>query len=335
MDSAEYNKKFARRFVLISVLICIILLFFTLQIFLDGFLGAVILYILLRPLMRKMMFEKKMNASLSAVLLMLLTFFVVLIPIYLIALMIIPRVQALLENGSMLMSTLENADQKFYAVFHTHVLTNENLTKIQASITDYITGFVSQSLIILTDIALLYIFLYYLLINTGKLEKYVTKIIPFSDEKVDEFAKELEDQTKSNAIAMPLLAICQGLFAALGYWLFGVPEPLFWGVITGIFSLLPAIGTAFIWVPAGIYQLSEGATWQGIAIIIYGILIIGLVDNVFRLMFQKKFADVHPLITVIGVIVGLQLFGLPGLIFGPLLISYFLLLIRILKEEFL
>ena len=98
---------------------------------------------------------------------------------------------------------------------------------------------------------------------------------------------------------------------------------------------MPMIGSALIWVPAGIFKLSEGASWQGIAIILYGLLVIGTVDNVFRLVFQKKFADIHPLITILGVIVGLQLFGVPGLIFGPLLISYFILLLKIFNEEFL
>ncbi|HRS40237.1 MAG TPA: AI-2E family transporter, partial [Bacteroidia bacterium] len=74
---------------------------------------------------------------------------------------------------------------------------------------------------------------------------------------------------------------------------------------------------------------------QGVAILLYGILVISVVDNVFRFVFQKKFADVHPLITEIGVIVGLQLFGVPGIIFGPLLISYFLIMLRIFREEFL
>ena len=189
--------------------------------------------------------------------------------------------------------------------------------------------------VMLVCFLLLYLFFYYLLVNTGKIEKYLGEIIPFSPDKMDRFSKELEAQTKSNALGIPLLAICQGLFASLGYWIFGIPEPFFWGLMTGFFSLLPMVGSALIWVPAGLYKLSEGSNWQGIAIILYGILVIGMVDNVFRLVFQKKFADIHPMVTILGVIIGLQLFGVPGLIFGPLLIGYFILLLKIFKEEFL
>jgi len=81
-------------------------------------------------------------------------------------------------------------------------------------------------------------------------------------------------------------------------------------------------------------MLSLGKQWQGIATLVYGIVVIGNIDNVMRFVIQKKFADVHPLITVFGVIIGLQLFGLPGLIFGPLMISYFLLGVKIYRKNY-
>lgn len=335
MKAEEYNKKFARRFLITGMLICLVLFYFSLQIFIDGFLGAVILYVLFRPTMRKLVEERKWKTGLAALSILLLSFFIVLVPVYFILSMIIPKVFFMFSQGTMMMDSLTKADLKFYELTGFHILTSTNISGLQSSITSYITNFLGASLNILTDLALLYFFLYYLLVNTGKIEKYLEEIIPFSQEKFDRFAKELEAQTKSNALGIPLLAIFQGLSAALGYYFFDIPEPFFWGMLTGLFSLLPMIGSAFIWVPAGIFQLSQGLTWQGIAIIVYGILVIGTVDNVFRLVFQKKFADIHPLITIVGVIVGIQLFGIPGLIFGPLLISYFILLFKIYKEEFL
>lgn len=335
MNGEEYNKKFARRFVIVCLLICLVLFYTTLQIFMDGFLGAVILYVLFRPMMRRLVEKRKWKPGLSAISILLLSFFIVLIPVYLIVSMIIPRVYIMFSSGSLLVDSLTKADAKFNELTGFHILTPSNMESLQSSMTGYVTNFLGESLNILTDIALLYFFFYYLLINTGKIENYLQRIIPFSQEKIARFAKELEDQTKSNALGIPLLAVLQGIFAAVGYWIFGIPEPFFWGMLTGFFSLLPMIGSALIWVPAGIFQLSQGNTWQGAAILVYGVLVIGTVDNVFRLFFQKKFADIHPLITIVGVIVGLQLFGVPGLIFGPLLISYFLILLKIFKEEFL
>ncbi|MBP9922881.1 MAG: AI-2E family transporter [Bacteroidia bacterium] len=335
MEQEEYNKKFARRFVIVSLLICLILFYSTLSIFLDGFLGAIILYVLFRPLMIRLVEVKKWKKGLAATTILIISFFIIFVPVYFIGSLILPRIYMIFSSGSLTMDALQKADNQLQNLIGFQVLTPENLASLQSSATGFITNFLGASLNILTDLLLLYLFFYYLLVNTGKIEKYLGEIIPFSPDKMDRFSKELEAQTKSNALGIPLLAICQGLFASLGYWIFGIPEPFFWGLMTGFFSLLPMVGSALIWVPAGLYKLSEGSNWQGIAIILYGILVIGMVDNVFRLVFQKKFADIHPMVTILGVIIGLQLFGVPGLIFGPLLIGYFILLLKIFKEEFL
>jgi len=174
-----------------------------------------------------------------------------------------------------------------------------------------------------------------MLVNTGKMEKTMFEYLPVDNVLLKRFTTELQMQTFSNAIGAPLLALVQGLIAALGYWIFGIDEPFFWGLMTGFFSFLPVVGTAAIWVPAAVFQYSAGYQWQGVAIFLYGLFVIGLLDNVLRFIFQKRFAGVHPLVTVIGVLAGISLFGIPGIIFGPLLISYFLLLMKILNEEFL
>jgi predicted PurR-regulated permease PerM len=80
--------------------------------------------------------------------------------------------------------------------------------------------------------------------------------------------------------------------------------------------------------------LSTNQNWQGMGLLTYGVIVISNVDNVFRFVLQKKFANVHPLITVFGVIIGIQLFGLPGFIFGPLLISYFILGVKIYQSAY-
>ena len=111
-------------------------------------------------------------------------------------------------------------------------------------------------------------------------------------------------------------------------------HPLVWGVLTGCSGVLPVVGAGLIWAPAGVIMLATAESWQGIGILLYGTLIISLMDNFFRLVFARWFANVHPVITILGVIIGLQWFGLPGLVFGPLLIAYFFLLVKIYQKEF-
>jgi predicted PurR-regulated permease PerM len=99
--------------------------------------------------------------------------------------------------------------------------------------------------------------------------------------------------------------------------------------------MLPVVGAALAYVPLAIIFFANGSNWQGIFMLIYGFGVIGLVDNVFRFTLQKKIGNVHPLVTVFGVIIGIGLFGFIGLIFGPLLISLFLLLLKIYSSEFI
>ena len=112
-------------------------------------------------------------------------------------------------------------------------------------------------------------------------------------------------------------------------------EPFFWFGVTCIAGMLPVVGAALAYVPLAIIFFANDQTWQGVAMTIFGFGIIGTVDNVLRFTLLKKMGNVHPLTTVFGVIIGLSLFGFIGLIFGPLLISLFMLLLKIYSSEFI
>ena len=125
-----------------------------------------------------------------------------------------------------------------------------------------------------------------------------------------------------------------GIFAAIGYLIFGVKDWGMWGFVTGVFAFFPLVGTMIIWVPLVIYLYTGGHNITATGLTIYSIVVTGNIDYITRLGLLKKIGNVHPMITVLGVIVGLKLFGFMGLIFGPLLISYFIILLKIYVNEF-
>jgi predicted PurR-regulated permease PerM len=98
--------------------------------------------------------------------------------------------------------------------------------------------------------------------------------------------------------------------------------------------MLPVVGAALAYVPLSLLLFANGDNTRGLLILVYGLFIVGLSDNAFRFWFNKKFGDIHPLITVFGVIIGVSVFGFIGLIFGPILISLFLLLVKIYDSEY-
>ena len=139
----------------------------------------------------------------------------------------------------------------------------------------------------------------------------------------------------SNTIGIPLIAFIQGIVGLIGYLIIGINEPFLWFAATCITAMMPVVGAALVYVPLTVMLFANGETGRGIAMGIWGFGLIGLVDNLFRFIINKKLGDIHPLITIFGVIAGLQLFGFIGLVFGPLLISMFILLLRIYGNEFL
>ncbi len=335
MLSSNSGQDYTRMFLMIAIVISAFAFVYTLSIFIDAFLGAVILYLLFRHFMRWLVLKKKWNKYLSAILILFVTFILIMTPVLAASFMIIPKLTLFFKEGTVITNVINEAGRSFEALTGYQLLGPEDLVRLREKSAEYITNFVGRTLIIITDIALMYFILFYMLINVGKTEAFVERNLPFTPKRVKSFSKELITQTYSNTLGAPLLGLIQSIFAAGGYYLFGLPDPIFWGVMTGLFSFFPVVGSTLIWLPAGIFQLSYGSPWEGWAIILYGVTVISSVDNIFRFIFQKKFANVHPLITVIGVIVGLQLFGVTGIIFGPLLISYFIILLKIFKEEYI
>jgi predicted PurR-regulated permease PerM len=176
--------------------------------------------------------------------------------------------------------------------------------------------------------------LFFMFTGGRAMEQTVKQFIPLHQDSVIALAQETKHMVKANAIGIPLISIVQGFAAWLGYLIFGLNDALMWGFLTGVFAFFPIVGTMMIWVPLVIYLFSQGLTGPGTGLLIYSLLVTGNVDYLARVSLMKKIGNVHPLITVFGVIVGLQLFGFMGFIFGPLVFSYVIILIKIYAHEF-
>lgn len=317
------------------LVLLVIFLFYSLRNFITSFLGAIIFYVLFKHFMQKLVYNRKWKKSLAAILIIFFSFLIVIVPLMGLSYILYSKISNVVTDPSSLLQGLHQLDAKVQSMAGKGFLNDENFQKVQSLLSNLIPNVLTQALQILSGIVMMYFILYYLLTSIDKSKEDLMLFSPFSRQNTQLFFTELKSMTVSNAIAVPLIAAAQGAVSGFGFWIFGLHEPFFWGVMCGCASIIPIIGSGLIWVPAGLFIVATGETWQGVGIFAYGILVISTMDNVFRFLFQKKFADVHPVITILGVIVGLQWFGLPGLVFGPLLISYFLLMLRIYKTEYL
>ena len=151
---------------------------------------------------------------------------------------------------------------------------------------------------------------------------------------MEKLATETDLMIRANALGIPVICFVQGIFAAIGYLIFGIHDWGLWGFLTGVFAFFPLLGTMVIWIPLVIYLYSAGQGLTATGLAVYSLVVTGNIDYITRLGLLKKLGNVHPMITVLGVIVGLKLFGFMGLVFGPLLISYFIILVKIYMSEF-
>jgi len=320
----------------ISLLVILgIFLLMALSIYLRAILGAVILYVLFKPAMIWLTERRKWKHTISAVTLLIASFSLVIVPIFFIGYLLMDKATTMLENKQIYIDFLKGFESLVSGYIKIDLFSTENIQKLQGTVAEFASGFLGGFLSTLADLAIMYFLLFYMLINAKKLEKTVFFYMPYNKQNAHLFQKELEGQVLSNVLGAPLLAIIQGIFATVSFYFVGLPDPFFWGMMCGFFSFIPFVGTALVWLPAGLYLLTINNYWQGIVILVYGAVVISNIDNIFRFVLQKKFADVHPVITVIGVIIGLNWFGVVGIIYGPLLMSFFLIMVKIFRIQFL
>ncbi len=330
----EQHYKVNRYIFLACIIVFALLLLYSLSEFLTAFLGAVILYVLSKPAMIWLVEKKKWKKPLAAIALIVVSFFIFLLPVILAGSLLYKEISIVVSNPSIIIEPLKDIDVLLKDRLHFTLLSTQNLEKIQLFAGQSLSIVLNTGLNFFTNITMMYFFLYFLMVNINKIEKGVEQYLPFNNDSVKLFGNELVAQTISNAIGIPLIAVIHGLLGFIAYLIAGIDQAGFLGVVTAFASVVPVVGTALVWVPVSIFLFINGATGYGIFILAWGIIVIGLSDNLIRFLLAKKMADVHPVVTVLGIILGLKYFGITGLIFGPLLISYFLILLKIYYTQY-
>ncbi len=336
MDQQQslFNNRLKQVVVLILIVLISALLIGQLTEFLPGILGGVTLYILSRGYYFQLIFKRKWNKGWTAMLFILFYLLVISLPIYLSVTLVAPKVEEVAANQDKIIASVQKISDNIQSRFGVELLSPENIKAGTQKLSSLVPKLLSGTASLLANLLMMFFLLYFMLVGGRDMEKNLNHIIPLKPHNIDTLAGETKMMIKANALGIPIICIVQGLFAGLGYWIFGMEDWALWGFITGVFAFFPLVGTMIIWVPIVIYMLAQGHTWPAVGLAVYSVIVTGNVDYVARISFMKKIGNVHPLITVLGVIVGLNLFGFVGLIFGPLLISYFLILVKIYTNEF-
>jgi predicted PurR-regulated permease PerM len=336
MNKTTIDSNLLRQVFFIALIIFLgIVLFSQLAFFLSAFLGSVTFYVIMRKRMFYLTEKRGWGKGAAAWTLMLLSFFVILLPIGLLGNILYTKISYVVVHSSEVIASLKQTIAQIRDRLGYHQLDPNAINQLTPYVAQLLPKVLGVTFDTLTIIASMYFILYFMLVNGRKMEVALYEYIPLRDTNVVLIGNELQRMVVSNTIGIPLIALIQGVVGLIGYLIIGVDEPWIWFVATSIAAMLPVVGAGLIYIPLTVMFFAQGHTGKGIAMGIWGFGVIGLVDNLFRFILNKRLGDIHPLITIFGVIVGIQLFGFIGLIFGPLLISMFLLLLKIYTSEFI
>lgn len=301
--------------------------------FMNGILGAVTLYILLCNPMRRL--AKHTGQKTAVWIVTIGVSLLILLPLSLTAWALIDKLLSSNLHPYALIAGIEQGAEWIKNRTGFNLLSEDRIalffSKASTIGQSLIQGVSDAAVNLFTAVFLLF----FMLSSDEEMEKWIKNFLPFKDQNKKDVINKIRQMVRSNAIGIPLLACIQGIIAFIGYLIFGVSDPGFYAILTGLASIIPFIGTALIWLPLAIYAALTNQWVTCIGLLAYGAIIVSQCDNFIRFILQKKMADTHPLVTIFGVIAGLPIFGFMGLIFGPLLVSLFMLFMDMFRQEYL
>lgn len=333
MENAVFSQKERNIIILIIVLVLGAVLLYATRGLFGAFLGTMLMYTLFRNMNIFLIERWHWPKPLSAVFIIILSIFIIVLPFFGIGKMLFSKAIELQRNPEWITNLVNTVKEFAGDKLGQPDLIEKQLEASTSYLGGLLTGMLGGAANLFLEITVMYFILYFLFVGYKAFEKGLIFYMPFDEKSAGVFAEEFKNVTYANVIGQTLIAIVQGGCLAIGFWIFGAKDPLFWGVITAILSFIPLLGPPLIFVPASIIMFSQGMTWQAIGLLVWGFGLVINIDNVLRFIIAKKLGDIHPIITVVGVIIGIPLFGLLGLVFGPLLLVYFLSAVKVYKAN--
>ena len=332
-------KKTEDRAFLLLVVLATLAFAWVLQPFYGTILWGVVVAILFNPLNLRL--RRRMGPGLASIMTVLLVIVIVILPLILISASLgrqATGIYRMVQSGELDFALYLQRILDSLPVWLRDILNQFGVTDM-ASVKGKVTGLLAQASQIIAaralgiglgafDFALglgvmLYL-LFYLLRDGDTLLKRVIGAVPLGTEQKAILLDKISLVVRATVKGGVAVAAVQGMLGGLAFWLLGIPAPLLWAVVMGFLSLLPAIGAAIVWAPVALYLLATGSIWQGLLLIGYGILVIGLVDNLLRPFLVGKSTKLPDYVVLISTLGGIEIFGLQGFVVGPLVAAIFM-----------
>ncbi|MFD1140359.1 AI-2E family transporter [Larkinella insperata] len=328
-----YTPKQQRILLIVSLIIIAGFILIGLRQYTIALLGSGIIYVIFRPWFTNLVHKRKWNRLLVTILLILFSVVVIIMPFLALSLLLINRIQYYSQHTDQILGLIEKLE-KATGIQITDQANVKNLVQQGAGFASrQFPSLLSGTLDVVISLGLLYVGLYFIFMEEEKFIKGLRKYLPFENDTLDQLGEDLKNMVNANILGQALVSLVQSLLTGLTLWIFGVPDAAFWGVVAFFFAFIPILGTPIVWGPAGILMISQGETGNGIGILVVGAVVIINVDNLLRVVLAKRMGDVHPFVTLTGIVLGVPIFGILGLVIGPLLLAYFVVLFKVFEKQ--
>jgi predicted PurR-regulated permease PerM len=333
----DFNDKTLREISAIAVvLVFLVLVFFSIRPIFFAILWGLILAYIFFPAYHKLNQYVK-NKTFSAIIVAILASLLIIVPLWFIMPMIVQQVFEIFRVSQNLdiSSFVHNLFPTASAQFTTQLSVTINALVGKASsavMNSIIDTFMDLPFMLINFVVICFVF-FFTLRDSDKLKHFIKSISPISPAKQQIWIKPFKDITYSIIYGNFIVGVVQGLTAGLGFLLFGVQNALVLTIIAIFMSVIPVTGAFIVWIPIAIYMFIQGNTTIGIAFVLYNVILVSNIDNILRVYILSKKTNLSPVFALISAVGGMFLFGIIGLILGPLIFAYVIILIDLYKEK--
>lgn len=328
-----------KSFFIILLLAISVIILFIFSPFLEVLVLSTIFAVVLSPIHNKITKQFNGKRGWSAMVVILFFAVVVIVPSVLLTLKVLGEskdiyLQIINKNETFYIQKItdfiESPVQRFYPEFSLDI--GQFISLGTGWISSHLSSILSSVMSVVTSILLIFISLFFFLKDGDKFKRILIQLSPLDDKYDDQIFTKIKQTINSTTQGVILIAIVQGLLSGFGMWIFGIPNPTLWGSISAIVSLVPGLGTMITFVPAIIYMFISGNTPHAFGLLLWGTLIVGLIDNFLTPYLYSRGVEIHQLIMLFAVLGGLIVFGPIGFIFGPIVLALFFALIDIYQD---
>lgn len=298
--------------------------------------GGLILAYIFYPLHRKTVRFVR-SETLSALIVLVVPIIIILVPLWFILPLMVEQVFGIfqfsqkIEVGTVITTLFPTASDQFTTQMV--VTANTIISKASSAIlSSLVTVFINAPIILLNIFIMAFVF-FYAVRDGEKLQKYISEVSPLTKSQEKLFVKHFKDVTDSILFGQVVAGLVQGIFAGIGLLIFGVDNALVLSVIAIFLSIIPHVGPAFVWIPVTIFLFAAGSPIAAALYFAYNLLFVSTIDNVVRSYVVSKRTNISAGVVLVGMIGGLFVFGILGIILGPLIFAYFIAFLELYKNK--